>query len=1003
MTMTKRQAVLAAILAFALLVPLMAQPTLAQGVTPSSAVGTEFTYQGFLTDGGSAAAGSYDLQFLLYDAALGGTQIGGSVHLEDVAVVDGLFTVQLDFGLAAFTGEARWLQIGVRPGDSTAAFTSLSPRQPLTATPYALYALGAPWSGLVSVPAGFADGVDNDTTYGAGAGLILAGATFSADSTYLQRRVDAGCPPGSAIRSIGSDGSASCQAVGNGDITAVDAGTGLTGGGDSGEVSLALDTSYTDSQYWRLSGNGSTTPAAHFLGTTDDVSLTLAVDSTAALRLEPNEVCPNLVGGSVANEVLGGVVGGVIGGGGSESNGNRVTDNHGTVGGGQGNRSGDSDGNVQDATNATVSGGDSNVASGSSATVSGGSDNSATGDRATVGGGDSNVASGSHAAIGGGDHNTASHSGAIVSGGGHNIAAGNWAAVGGGLDNDAVSEGCTVAGGMGNTAQDLAATVGGGSSNQASGQYASVCGGSSNLAGASFATIAGGGPSDPASPSTSNHVTDDYGTVGGGGHNQAGDSDANVLSATYATVGGGKENTASGRYSTVAGGESNLASFEHSTVGGGYRNSAPGMRSAIGGGQDNAAEGAYSTVTGGYFNQATAHNATVSGGEGNSASGGNSAVGGGIFNQATSSSATVSGGEENTASGEASTVAGGQGNQASAEDSAISGGTGNSAAGRRSAIGGGMNNDADGDYSTVAGGYHNQATGDYATIGGGFSNSASGHSATVPGGGGNEAEGNYSLAAGRNARANHEGTFVWADSTSSSFASTRADQFLVRAEGGVKMVKGASSLADNYAALQVENYTTSGEAAWFRLASSSSTVPVLKVLKNPDSSSSFLMGRSKSPSGTEVTKFWIDSTGAYHGPADFAEALPAAGGAELEAGDVLVASSAEPGRVERSTRAYDGTVIGVYSSEPGFVGHSETGVQGSGLQEIPVAVLGTVPTKATAEAGPIQPGDLLTTSSTPGHAMRCEGLERCFGRVIGKALEPLSEGSGVIRILVSLQ
>ena len=101
-------------------------------------VGTGFTYQGRLTDGGSPASGDYDLQFALYDDATGGAQAGGTIVKEDVAVSDGLFAVLLDFGDGVFTGGGRWLDIAVRAGASTGAFTALSPRQELTPAPYAL-------------------------------------------------------------------------------------------------------------------------------------------------------------------------------------------------------------------------------------------------------------------------------------------------------------------------------------------------------------------------------------------------------------------------------------------------------------------------------------------------------------------------------------------------------------------------------------------------------------------------------------------------------------------------------------------------------------------------------------------------------------------------------------------------------------------------------------------------------------------------------------------------
>jgi len=173
-------------------------PESAQGTT--AVLTTAFTYQGLLQDGGSPANGAYDLQFKLFDAASGGVQVGSTLTQNDVAVSNGLFTVQLDFG-SVFDGNERYLETAVRPGSSTGSYTTLTPRQPLTAAPYAHYAAGAPWSGLSGVPAGFADGTDdgltsvtwtdiqnrpaglddgdNDTTYSAGDGLALNGTQFN--------------------------------------------------------------------------------------------------------------------------------------------------------------------------------------------------------------------------------------------------------------------------------------------------------------------------------------------------------------------------------------------------------------------------------------------------------------------------------------------------------------------------------------------------------------------------------------------------------------------------------------------------------------------------------------------------------------------------------------------------------------------------------------------------------------------------------------------------------
>jgi hypothetical protein len=105
------------------------------GISAQSLVDTAFTYQGRLNDGGSPANGSYDFRFYVCDAQSGGT-ILSSYEISDLTVTDGYFTVQLDSGSTDFTGEARWLEISVREHGQT-SYTTLSPRVPLTAVPYA--------------------------------------------------------------------------------------------------------------------------------------------------------------------------------------------------------------------------------------------------------------------------------------------------------------------------------------------------------------------------------------------------------------------------------------------------------------------------------------------------------------------------------------------------------------------------------------------------------------------------------------------------------------------------------------------------------------------------------------------------------------------------------------------------------------------------------------------------------------------------------------------------
>jgi hypothetical protein len=108
---------------------------------------TTFTYQGQLNQSNAPLDAAADLEFRLFDAPSGGTQVGNTALVNNVNVVDGLFTASVDCGSSPFNGNQRWLQVAVRSPAGSGIFTTLSPRQPMTAVPYALYALTGPGSG----------------------------------------------------------------------------------------------------------------------------------------------------------------------------------------------------------------------------------------------------------------------------------------------------------------------------------------------------------------------------------------------------------------------------------------------------------------------------------------------------------------------------------------------------------------------------------------------------------------------------------------------------------------------------------------------------------------------------------------------------------------------------------------------------------------------------------------------------------------------------------------
>jgi len=247
-----------------------------------NSVSTSFTYQGKLNYFSNPADGSFDFEFKLFDAESLGGQVGSTIQKNDLAVSNGLFAVELDFGSSPYTGNGLWLEISVRQGAETGAYTMLTPRQKVNPTPYSQY------------------------SYNSGA---LGGNTAD--------------------------------------------------------------------DFWKKGGNAGATQ--NTLGTTENYSLDIIANNARVVKFQPHATSPSIIGGNAANTVPTGVAGGALSGGGSAAHINKITDNYGTIAGGEGNIAGDDSLLVVDAVHATVGGGYGNVAGGSYSTVPGGRENTATG------------------------------------------------------------------------------------------------------------------------------------------------------------------------------------------------------------------------------------------------------------------------------------------------------------------------------------------------------------------------------------------------------------------------------------------------------------------------------------------------------------------------------------------------------------------------------------------------------------------------------------------------
>jgi hypothetical protein len=213
--------------------------------------------------------------------------------------------------------------------------------------------------------------------------------------------------------------------------------------------------------------------------------------------------------------------------------------------------------------------------------------------------------------------------------------------------------------------------------------------------------------------------------------------------------------------------------------------------------------------------------------------------------------------------------------------------------------------------------------------------------------------------------------------------------------GGEAVVAEAFGASGGSVGVHARTHDASGAAALF----------------DGQATGNIIVGRSHA-SGVNTNEFRVDGTGkgffnggTQTGGADFAETVAVRGErSHYEPGDLLVIDQTAGRRLMLSRRAYSTRVAGIYSTKPGVLATTHSMDESEALaEEIPLAIVGIVPCKVTAENGPIAPGDLLVTSSTPGYAMKGRNRIRMLGAVVGKALEPLREGKGVIQVLVTLQ
>jgi hypothetical protein len=142
--------------------------------------------------------------------------------------------------------------------------------------------------------------------------------------------------------------------------------------------------------------------------------------------------------------------------------------------------------------------------------------------------------------------------------------------------------------------------------------------------------------------------------------------------------------------------------------------------------------------------------------------------------------------------------------------------------------------------------------------------------------------------------------------------------------------------------------------------------------------------------------------GFFTGGVDYAESVAVTGErVTYTPGDVMAIDEKAADGFSLTRTAYSTLVAGIYSTQPGMLASTHPMEPEKFAAEVPLAMFGIVPCKVSAENGAISRGDLLVSAATPGYAMKGTDRSKMLGAIIGKALDPLPQGTGVIRVLLS--